>query len=198
MQRCICRPGLQLAVAIETHALVVCCCGGQHGFFVVPSWLLLLATPGWTPLSPEVMSGVCSAPRSVIRTVARSRARTGVRAGATRGQIVVLHGGVARELHHRGERGRYSKSCSAAGDTIHAPSSALLRVCWIVCLRLHIKPFFVPVGIQHTECWCRFFILERRKLCGHILRDVDNTSRKQRLLAVQQQRHWIWSIRPTV
>ena len=169
----------------------MCCCGGQHGFFVVPSWLLLLATPGWTPLSPEVMSGVCSAPRSVIRTVARSRARTGVRAGATRGQIVVLHGGVARELHHRGERGRYSKSCSAAGDTIHAPSSALLRVYWIVCLRLHIKPFFVPVGIQHTECWCRFFILERRKLCGHILRDVDNTSRKQRLLAVQQQRHWI-------
>ena len=35
-----------------------------------------------------------------------------------------------------------------------------------VCV-LHIKPFFLPVDIQHTQCSCRFFLLERCKLCGH-------------------------------
>ena len=28
-----------------------------------------------------------------------------------------------------------------------------------VCV-LHIKPFFLPVDIQHTQCPCRFFLLE--------------------------------------
>ena len=32
---------------------------------------------------------------------------------------------------------------------------------------LHIKPFFLLVGIQHTQCPRWFFILERYKLCGH-------------------------------
>ena len=32
---------------------------------------------------------------------------------------------------------------------------------------LHIKPFFQPVDIQHTQCPCRFFLLERYKLCDH-------------------------------
>ena len=32
---------------------------------------------------------------------------------------------------------------------------------------LHVKPFFLPVDIQHTHCPCRFFLLERCKLCGH-------------------------------
>ena len=32
---------------------------------------------------------------------------------------------------------------------------------------LHTKPFFQPVDIEHTQCPCRFFILERYKLCGH-------------------------------
>ena len=37
-----------------------------------------------------------------------------------------------------------------------------------VCVRvLRIKPFFLPVRIQHTPCRCCFFILERYKLCGH-------------------------------
>ena len=34
-----------------------------------------------------------------------------------------------------------------------------------VCV-LHIKAFFRPVDIQHTQCPCRFFILERYELCG--------------------------------
>ena len=32
---------------------------------------------------------------------------------------------------------------------------------------VHIKPFFLPVDIQHTQCPCRFFIRERYKLCRH-------------------------------
>ena len=35
-----------------------------------------------------------------------------------------------------------------------------------VCV-VHIKPFFLSVNIQHTQCPCRFFLLERYKLCGH-------------------------------
>ena len=36
-----------------------------------------------------------------------------------------------------------------------------------MCACFHIKPLFVPVDIQHTQCPCRFFLLERYKLCGH-------------------------------
>jgi len=32
---------------------------------------------------------------------------------------------------------------------------------------LRIKPSFLPVDIQHTQCPCRFFILERYQFCGH-------------------------------
>ena len=35
-----------------------------------------------------------------------------------------------------------------------------------VCV-LHIKAFFLPVDTQNTRCPCRFFLLERYKLCGH-------------------------------
>ena len=35
-----------------------------------------------------------------------------------------------------------------------------------VCV-LHIKPFFLPVDVQHTQCPCLFFLLEIYKLCGH-------------------------------
>ena len=35
-----------------------------------------------------------------------------------------------------------------------------------VCV-LHIKPFFLPVDIQHSQSPCRFFLLERCKFCGH-------------------------------
>ena len=31
----------------------------------------------------------------------------------------------------------------------------------------HVKPFLLPVDIQHTQCPCRFFLLERYKVCGH-------------------------------
>ena len=37
---------------------------------------------------------------------------------------------------------------------------------WCVCV-LHIKPFFLLVDIQHTQCPRCFFILERYKFCGH-------------------------------
>ena len=30
---------------------------------------------------------------------------------------------------------------------------------------LHIKPSFLPVDIQHTQCPCRFFILKRYQFC---------------------------------
>ena len=35
------------------------------------------------------------------------------------------------------------------------------------CGVLHIKPFFLLVDIQHTQCPRWFFILERYTLCGH-------------------------------
>ena len=41
--------------------------------------------------------------------------------------------------------------------------NAQLVCVWV----LHIKPFFQPVDIQLTQCPCRFFLLERYKLCGH-------------------------------
>ena len=34
-----------------------------------------------------------------------------------------------------------------------------------VCLCL--KPFLLPIDIQHTQCPCRFLLLEKCKLCGH-------------------------------
>ena len=33
----------------------------------------------------------------------------------------------------------------------------------LVCL-VHIKPFFLPVDTQHTQCPCRFFLLETEAL----------------------------------
>ena len=39
----------------------------------------------------------------------------------------------------------------------------------IMCV-LHIKPFSLPLDkqrVQHTQCLCRFFLLERYKLCDH-------------------------------
>ena len=35
-----------------------------------------------------------------------------------------------------------------------------------VCV-LPTKPFFLPVDIRHTQCPCRFVLLERHKFCGH-------------------------------
>ena len=45
--------------------------------------------------------------------------------------------------------------------------------CFFVCgvsgcaCVLHVRPFFLLVDIQHTQCPRQFFILERYKLCGH-------------------------------
>ena len=37
------------------------------------------------------------------------------------------------------------------------------------CVSVHHinRSFYVPVDIQHTQCPCRFFPLERYKLCGY-------------------------------
>ena len=35
-----------------------------------------------------------------------------------------------------------------------------------VCV-FHIKPFFLPVDMQHNQCPCGFFLLLRCKFCGH-------------------------------
>ena len=42
----------------------------------------------------------------------------------------------------------------------------VVHVVRTLCVR-HIKPLFLPVDIQHTQCPRRFFLLERYNLCGH-------------------------------
>lgn len=36
-----------------------------------------------------------------------------------------------------------------------------------VCVCFHLKTFFLPVDIEHTQCPRGFFILEKYKFCGH-------------------------------
>ena len=54
------------------------------------------------------------------------------------------------------------RSVQARGKTSKGTASVDGSVCVV-----HIKPFFLPVDIQHTQCPCRFFLLEWYKLCGH-------------------------------
>ena len=42
-----------------------------------------------------------------------------------------------------------------------------------VCV-LHIEPFFLLVDIQHTQCPCQFFLLEKYKLHTNAVSRVDN------------------------
>ena len=68
----------------------------------------------------------------------------------------------------RQDDGKTGKNMHVEGRLIPAYLYAII-VCGIlecVCV-LHIKLFFLPVDIQHTQCPCRFLLLERYRLCGH-------------------------------
>ena len=65
-----------------------------------------------------------------------------------------------------------------------------------VCV-LHIKtPVFLPVDTQHTQCPCRFFFLERYKLCDH-----KTTTQRYHVVMYQQCNdlplYWIRQVRHT-
>lgn len=68
-------------------------------------------------------------------------------------------------------QGTSVKSTVAAKMYKAGPLGALQCVCVlhiIVCVRwcvLHVKALLLPIGIWHIQCPCRFFILERHKLC---------------------------------
>ena len=56
------------------------------------------------------------------------------------------------------------------------PGRVGVCVCSLRYTRCH-RFFYLPIDIQHIKCQCRFFILERYKLCGHKLRvRIANTA----------------------
>ena len=69
-------------------------------------------------------------------------------------------------------RGRYDHSVVGPQPATHSCTSITMfkvnNSTQQDCCVLQIKPFFLPVDIQHTQCPCRFFLLERHKLCCHI------------------------------
>ena len=55
----------------------------------------------------------------------------------------------------------------------------------IVFFTLNIKPFFLPVGVKHTQCPGRFLLLERYKLYGH-----KTTTTQRNYIVMQSAEYW--------
>ena len=60
---------------------------------------------------------------------------------------------------------------------------ACVRVCvlCVVCVCVRMKPFFLVVYIQHTQCPRWFLILAGYKLCGHKPRKFETHLRLNRI-----------------